>query len=182
VLLTIIIIINGNKFVTKPKSFYSVNHDMREIALVDYNQIYGLITDKIKTTTDKVAVIDTWHDRARWYMGNNYDGLYLFTWLHTDQYENGMALRTDYKVNDNNEKYLAGLENFRVVGEVSDLQKAMNEYPKGFIYIDDTSLPSDVIEFAKSNLHKEMFTDHYTLDEDPYSIWPATLYSWGFDK
>lgn len=181
-LLVLFIVINGDKFVSKPKSYYSVNHDMREISNIDYNQVYALIKEKSKNSSEKIAVIDTWHDRARWYLGSDYDGLYFFTWLDTDQFSNGMALKTNYQVNDQKEKYIESLENFKVVGELSDLTKVMEQYRKGFIWIDDTALPEDVINYVKTHFYKELYLDHYTLDDNPYSIWPGTLYSWGFDE
>ena len=45
-LLVGIIIANGHKFVIKPNTFYSVNHDFREIALIDYHQVYNFIKKK----------------------------------------------------------------------------------------------------------------------------------------
>lgn len=56
------IVANGYKFVTKPKAFYSVNHDFREIALIDYAQVYDLIKKKGDLKQGKTAVIDTWAD------------------------------------------------------------------------------------------------------------------------
>ena len=41
----------------------------------------------------------------------------------------------------------------------------------------------DVIKYAKENFKKELYLESYPpeLLENPYSIWPATLYSWGFE-
>jgi hypothetical protein len=182
-IITLFIIVNGDKFVLKPKTYYSVNHDMREIALIDYDQVYNLIKNKGELEKGQTAVIDTWPDRTKWYLGKNHEYLYAFRWINSPGLVNGIAKKTNYKVNKDGEKYIAstGKIPFKLIGELSDLKKAMTKYHQGFIFIDDASLPEDVIEYAQSNFKKELYLDHYPLDDNPYSIWPATLYSWGFE-
>ena len=96
-----------------------------------------------------------------------------------------MHRRTNYLINNLGEKYIpnAGHQQIRYIGEISDLQLAMSKYPKGFIWIDDTSLPADVINYAQENFKEELYLESYPpeLLENPYSIWPGTLYSWGFE-
>jgi 4-amino-4-deoxy-L-arabinose transferase-like glycosyltransferase len=175
ILLALFIIANGYKFVTKPKKYYSVNHDFREIANIDYNEVYNLIHTKGKLTEGKTAVIDTWPDRIKWYLPENDKNNYIFRWIHdTDPHK-----ITTYTVNTEGEKKVIGSKTYRLIGDLSDLQKALRKYPKGFIFIDDTTLPKDVIEYAQKHFKKELYLDHYPLDDNPYSIWPATLYSWG---
>ena len=41
------------------------------------------------------------------------------------------------------------------INELPDLKLAMKKYPKGFIFIDDSSLPEDILTYAKKNLKKE---------------------------
>jgi hypothetical protein len=172
ILLAIFIIINGHKFVNRPKQFYSVNHDFREIALIDYAQIYDLIKKKGQLYDRNTALIETWTARIYWYVGLNYEPTYMFTWKGN----------VPYVMNSDNEKIVPRTNHLRVIENRNDLEKAMSLYPKGFILIDDVSLPRDVIEYAEKNLKKELYLDHYTLDDNPYSIWPATLYSWGIPK
>jgi len=183
-LITFFIIANGDKFVLKPKAFYSVNHDMREIALIDYDQVYGIIKEKGDLDKEETAVIDTWPDRLKWYLGENKEYFYAFRWLKSEGLVNGLPKSTNYKLNESNEKYipLTGLPEIKLIGELSDLEMAMSKYPKGFIWIDDSSLPADVINYAKENFKEELYSDHYPLDDNPYSIWPGTLYSWGFKE
>ncbi|MCL4208683.1 glycosyltransferase family 39 protein [Patescibacteria group bacterium] len=178
------IIINGNKFVLKPKVFYSVNHDMREIALIDYHQVYDLIKQKGKIDEGKTAVIDTWPDRLKWYLGENQDYFYAFRWLKSEGLVNGLPKSTNFELNSNSEKIIprTGDPAIKIIGELNDLQMAMKKYQYGFIWIDDSSLPEEVVTYVQNNFKKELYLDHYSLDDNPYSIWPGTLYSWGFDS
>jgi uncharacterized membrane protein len=180
--ITVGIIANGDTFTLKPKSFYSVNNDMREIALLDYDAVYQIIKTKGDLDAGNTAVIDTWTDRSRWYLGHHKDYYYNFRWANEDGLINGLEKRIDYVLNSENEKKILNSGNppVTLISELSDLKKAMEKYPKGFIWIDDTSLPKDVIEYVQTNFTKELYLDHFPLDSNPYSIWPGTLYSWGF--
>jgi len=174
-LFTLALIINGYKFDIKPNNFYSVNHDFREIALVDYHQVYNIIKETGSIEERQTAIIDTWGDRLNWYMGMNYQPAYFFRWLNSKDLMKG----TPFGYNDAGEKIILKRESMRFIGEVSDLKQAMQTYPRGFIWIDDDTLPADVVSYVKQNFKQELYTDHYSLDDNPYSIWPATLYSWG---
>lgn len=179
IFLTLIIIINGHKFVFKPKSFYSVNHDFREIALIDYNSIYSIIKQKGHLDDGKTAVIDTWHDRIYWYLGSHYSATYLFRWQNDKDTTNGLLRKTFFVYNNNGEKILPRQKDLRFIGELKDLKIAMQKYARGFIFIDDNTMPKDVIHYVETHFKKELYLDHYPSDDNPYSIWPATLYSWG---
>lgn len=179
-LISLFFIANGDKFVNRPKMFYSVNHDFREIALIDYHQLYQKIKEKI-SNDKQVAIIETLPDRAQWYLGYDYEPLYLFRWTDEEGLVNGLQKRTVFFYNDAGEKIITPNSSLRIIGNLNDLKKAINKYGKGFIFIDDSSLPQDVIKYAQSNLKKELYLDRYYLDDNPYSIWPATLYSWGFN-
>lgn len=179
--LALFIVGSGHKFVSKPKQYYSINHDFREIANIDYHAIYALMKDGIaKNGGENVAVIETWPGRAYWYLGLEYKPLYVFRWQNEEGLANGHPKKTPFKVRADGEKYFTDAVGF--VAEVSDMQRLMKKYPKGFIFIDDDTLPREVIDFAENNLKKEIFLDHYPLDDNPYSLWPATLYSWGLGK
>lgn len=178
VAITLFIVSNGDKFVKKPVPYYSVNKDFREIANIDYHQIYGIVQKKGRLSEGKTAVIDTWPDRAKWYVGNTFPGLYFFKWQNEQGRVSGHIKRTEFTI-VNGEKVTVGQERFKFIGELPDLKRVMKKYPRGFLYIDDATLPQDVREYAEKNLKKELFLEHYPLDENPYSIWPATLYSWG---
>ena len=181
-LLTLFIISGGDKFVTRPRPFYSVNHDFREIALIDYNKVYGIIKEKGRLEEGHTAVIDTWHDRLYWYIGNDYYPSYLFRWADDPGTTNGLARQTTFLYNTQGEKIIPRHKSLGFVGDLSDLMKVKEKYPQGFIFIDDATLPADVLKYASENLNKELFLDHYPLDDNPYSIWPATLYSWGIQS
>lgn len=174
IFITLLIIFNGHKFVFKPKQFYSVNHDFREIALIDYKQIYSFIETQGQLVNGDTAVIDTWFDRPPWYLGMRYPHYYIFRW------EDGgnSQKRTTYIVKDG-EKVIPTSGNVKYMSNLTDFKRIMNKYRYGFILIDDSTLPEDVLQYAKNNLKKELYIDHYPFDDNPYSIWPATLYSWG---
>ncbi|MBI1863527.1 glycosyltransferase family 39 protein [Candidatus Microgenomates bacterium] len=178
-LLALFIIGNGYKFVFKPKPYYSINHDFREIANIDYNRVYDLIKQKGHISEGKTAVIDTWHDRLHWYLGEDYKAAYIFRWINDSGSINGLTKTTNVVVARSGEKYLDRVSNVRVIGDITDLNRAMKQYPRGFLFIDDSSLPADVIHYAETQMKKELFLDRYPLDDNPYSVWPATLYSWG---
>jgi len=179
--ISLFFIANGYKFVNKPKQYYSVNHDFREIANIDYHQLYQQVKEKISKTKQPVAIIETLPDRAQWYLGYAYEPLYLFRWTDEEGLVNGLQKKTVFFYNDAGEKTVTPNSSLRIIGNLSDLKKAINKYSKGFIFIDDASLPKDVIDYAEKNLKKELYLDHYYLDDNPYSIWPATLYSWGIN-
>jgi len=181
ILIVLFIIINGYKFVNKPKRFYSVNHDFREIALIDYHQVYNIIKQKGDLKKGETAVIDTWWDRLYWYLGQDYKPAYAFRWQSDPGLINGLPRFTPLIINSAGEKIIPQSNNVQLISNLSDFKKAMNSYSKGFIFIDDSSLPHDVIAFVEKNLKKEIYLDHYPLDDNPYSIWPATLYSWGIN-
>ena len=175
--LTLFIIVNGHKFVNKPKKYYSLNHDFREISNIDYHQVYDIIKKKAGIDNDRLVVIETWWDRAHWYLGDEFNHIVALRWLDKG-YVNGISKIISYSMNEKGEKILKG-NYLRLVMERSDLQLYMNKYPQGFLFIDDSTLPKDVIDYAEKNLKKELYLDYYPFDDNPYSIWPATLYSWG---
>jgi hypothetical protein len=179
VLLILFVVGNGYKFVFKPKPYYSVNHDFREIANIDYNKVYDVIKQKGRLDERKTAIIDTWHDRLHWYTGDDYKAAYIFRWISEKGSINGLPKTTTVVKGRNGDKYLDRVSNVRVIGSAVDLQTAMKQYPRGFLFIDDSSLPADVINYAEKNLKKELFLDRYPLEDNPYSVWPAALYSWG---
>jgi hypothetical protein len=181
-IITFAIIAQGNLFVIKPKRFYSVNHSFREIALIDYDQVYRIIQEKSSTKASETAVIDTWWDRARWYLGAQYKPLYAFRWDHESGRINGLSKSTPYTTNANGEKVIYKSDNVKLVSNLPDLLRVMKKYPQGFIFIDDTSMSKEVITFAQQNFYHELHLDHYIYDDNPSSIWPAELYSWGFKK
>ncbi|OGK17522.1 hypothetical protein A2774_00850 [Candidatus Roizmanbacteria bacterium RIFCSPHIGHO2_01_FULL_39_12c] len=178
-LLTLFIVLSGHKFTGKPKKYYSLNHDFREIANIDYNLVYDIIKAKLPEDREKSVVIETWWDRARWYLDENFKNIKILRWNDAG-YINGLPTRTECSVNSIGEKILKGTT-VKLVLEKKDLEFYLKNYPVGFIFIDDSSLPNDVIEFAEKNFKKEQYLDHYPLDDNPYSIWPATLYSWGVE-
>lgn len=172
VVIVFFIVCNGDTFVIKPKQYYSLNKHFREIANIDYNAVYNHITPYVEK---KPAIIETWPARAYWYLGNDYAHVYLFRWNEEGR-TNGHSKQTQHYI-INGEKRVD--EKLGFISNADDLQKVMKRHKTGYLFIDDSSLPQDVIQYAQKNLKKEIYLDHYPLDDNPYSIWPATLYSWG---
>jgi hypothetical protein len=100
----------------------------------------------------------------------------MFRWENEEGFANGHIKKTKFYI-ENDMKRISPRIGF--VGTVQDLEKIIAKNSVGFLFIDDASLPQDVIHYAEKNLKKELYLDHYPLDDNPYSIWPATLYSWG---
>ena len=178
-LFALFLIVNGHKFDLKPNSFYSINHDFREVAIINYHQVYDLIKRKGDLRSGQTVVIETWPDRASWYLGQDFVHLSLLHWKKSGVI-NGIATGiTPFILNKAGEKVSKAYPTMGYISELSDLRLTMKRYPRGFLFIDDASMPEDVIEYAENNFKKEIYLDHYPLDDNPYSIWPATLYSWG---
>lgn len=176
VALSLFIIFNGHKYVRTPQKFYSLNNDFQEIALIDYDEIYNIILDKGDISGGNTAVIDTWVDRSAWYLGNNHPAMYNFRWL-----DEGIMKKTRYVLNEKQEKVMYKRENVGVILNEDDLLDVIDRYPTGFLIVDDASMNKDVLSYAETNLKKELHLDHYPLDQNPFSRWPITLYSWGFE-
>jgi hypothetical protein len=183
--LTLFIIINGDQFSLKKKIFYSVNYNFREFALIDYDEVYSLIKNKIDQTSDEVAMIDTWTNRSRWYLGLDYFPLNIFKSID----RNNPHRNPYYQLNKEGEKTIIRKKNYKIddernyilVSDLNDFKKVMSKYNKGFLLVDDDVMSREVITYAQNNLKLELFTDHFELDENPYSKWPLYLYSWGFN-
>lgn len=174
VVLALILVINGNQFTIKPKQFYSVNHDMREIALVDYDQVYARVLLDPGVQSGTTALIETWPDRVFWYLGHAYTHGFVFRWEN-----NGPMQSTTLDHDPASEWRRERSSQFRFVGNLEDLRRVEQSYQKGFIWIDDTSLPADVLDYVRTSYRKEITVDRFALDDNPYSVWPGTLYSWG---
>lgn len=170
--LPLLLIVNGHKFVLKPKPFYSVNHDFREIALIDYDALYTYILGHGGMDT-QLAIVETWPDRLLWYMPSIGDRGVIFRWKSAGPLRNTNTYLDEKNIRRETSSHL------RFIGSLPDLLSLQEKYPKGFIWIDDTTLPRDVVDYVEKNMKKELYLDHYTLDDNPYSIWPGTLYSWG---
>ena len=96
---------------------------------------------------------------------------------------NGLPLKTHTVTGPSGDLLvpLSGPELIPLISSQADLERVMSVHSKGYIWIDDASMPADVIDYAKQNFREVITVDHYSLDDNPYSIWPGTLYSWGIN-
>lgn len=173
------IFLNGNEFTFKPKPFYSPNHFMREIPLVDYDEVYKIIKSEL-LNDPSAAVIDTWPDRALWYLPEYAQNLYIFRWSEFSGTSNGISMETEFAYDIEGKKILprSGTPQLGFVSDLKDLTDVMNNHKTGVIWIDDTSLPAEVLTFVYENFSTLLHTEHLAADDNPYSIWPGTLYKW----
>jgi len=179
------LIISGHVFVSKPKSFYNVNHAFREIALLDYDVIYKPIKDAVKQEGEPIAIIDTWPARSYWYVGQDHQPMYLFRWDGKDKNLTitGQKIgKLDVITKTDGSKIIPHNRNLKLIENLDDLKNVIKLHPKGFIIIDDATLPKDVIDYALQNFKQQAYDDHYTFDDNPYSLWPTTVYSWDIKK
>jgi hypothetical protein len=74
----------------------------------------------------------------------------VFRWQKEAGSVNGLVKQTDFAYNREGEKIIPADPGERFIGELKDLKKAIKKYPRGFIFIDDSSLPADVRDCARS--------------------------------
>ena len=164
-LLIAFIILNGNKFSLKPRTFYSLNYDMREIPEINYKGFYQLVTEKSKDKTAKeVAIIEIDADIPAWYLGEgNVDFIP----------RNDMGKEIVHK--DNGAVFIKNLDDFKKVyqdyhyGFVSLIEHNYRFYPDGFV------------DFVRKNLTLEKREEFAPFSPD-WNCWPVELYSWGFNE
>lgn len=182
VLSTVVLIANGYVFVPKPKPYYSVNHFMREVALVEYDRVYEIILSKSEQVEAPVAVLETWKARAQWYLGQEYPDVFFFRWLDDPSgLTNGLTRSTPVLEENTTLPTVQGAGDTKLVSSLADLEMVLNQYHYGFLWVDDSTLPRDVIEYAEEHFLVELELEKHPLDDNPVSSWPGKLYSWGFD-
>ena len=167
-LLVIFIIANGNKFSLKPKRFYSLNFDMREIPEIDDKGAYLLAKNKIvKAGIDinNVAFVDIDADAIAWYMG---EGV------------NGFDPRKDIDrsiVIDKN-------RNYRYIRTLKELKKVRKKFPYGFVMLIEHNYrfyPAGFTTYVRRNLRLEKEEQFAPFAPD-WDRWPIEFYSWGFNN
>lgn len=163
--LVLFIILNGNKFSFKPRQFYSLNFDMREIPEIDYKKIYALVKEKsAKVNSQNVAVIDIDEDIPAWYLGEN--GNYF---------------------NPRND--IPGEEKTKSVGAVyirnlDELAGVYKKFPYGFVFLIEHNFrfyPEGMVDWVRKNLVLEKKESFASFSPD-WNYWPVELYSWGFEN
>jgi len=162
-LFILFIIGNGNKFSLKPRHFYTLNFDMREIPEIDYKGIYQLIKEKSAHEIDSIALVDISHDIPAWYLGEN---------------KNLFIPRRDIvlekRVNINSGAiFIHNLEEFK---------ELLEDYKKGFVVLIEHNFrfyPEGFTDFVRKNLTLEKQEEYAWFSPD-WNRWKIELYSWGF--
>lgn len=158
------IVINGNKFSLKPKSFYSLNFDMKEIPEIDYRGIYQGITLRAESVGwDKLAIVDIDEDIPAWYLGEG--GNY---------YNPRNDREGEEESNSVGAIYIHSLDEF--IG-------LTDQYRYGFLLLVEHNFrfyPEGLVEYARENLVLEKKEEFAWFSPD-WNRWPIELYSWGFE-
>jgi len=164
-LLVAFILLNGNKFSLKPRTFYSLNYDMREIPEIDYKEIYQLVAERSKDkTTKEVAIIEIDADMPAWYLG---EGIINFI-----------------PRNDVGEKRVDINTGFVFIKSLDDFKKVYQEHSYGFVSLIEHNYrfyPDGFVDYVRKNLALEKREEFAPFSPD-WNRWPVELYSWGFEK
>ncbi|MCL5091046.1 MAG: glycosyltransferase family 39 protein [Patescibacteria group bacterium] len=159
------IIGSGNKFSLKPRQFYSLNFDMREIPEINYKGIYEMVAQKAKGKDwSKIAVVDIDEDIPSYYLG---EGKISFI------PRNDMV---DLKVSQSTGAVF--------LHSLVDFEEVYKKYPLGFLILVEHNfrfyqIPTN--DFARKNLFLEKKEEYASFSPD-WNRWPVEVYSWGFDK
>lgn len=156
------ILVNGNKFTLKPRAFYSLNFDMKEIPEIDYKGIYQVVKEK---TTDinkqDLAVVEIDADAPAWYLG---EGI------------NGFVPRNDIPGPVDISR------GYRQIHSLDEFKKVQREHRYGFVNLIEHNFrfyPEGLVEYVRSNLKLEKKEQYASFSPD-WNHWPVELYSWGF--
>lgn len=161
--LVLFIVGNGNKFSWKPRSFYTLNFDMREIPEIDYKGIYEFIKEKSGNKIEEIALVDISHDIPAWYLG---EGKNIFIPRKN--------ISKDKKINENS----GGI----FIHDLEEFKDVVNQYPKGFVVLVEHNFrfyPDGMVEYVRKNLNLEKKNEIAWFSFD-WNKWPVEVYSWGF--
>ena len=157
-----LILVNGNKFSLKPKAFYSLNFDMREIPEIDYKGIYQVVKEKTTNINKQdLAIIEIDADAPAWYLGEGINGF-------IPRKDSLSAIDVG-----------RGYNRFVSLDEFKKIQK---EHRYGFVNLIEHNFrfyPEGLVEYVRSNLKLEKKQQYAPFSPD-WNYWPVELYSWGF--
>jgi len=163
VIFILFIIGNGNKFSLKPRSFYTLNFDMREIPEIDFKTFYSLVLSMMDKKDEAVALVDIHHDMPAWYLG---EGKNLFIPRKDVPGERKQNINSGAT-------FIHSLEEFKEV---------KNRYPRGFVVLTEHDFrfyPEGFVDFVRKNLRLEKKEEYAWFSPD-WNRWTIELYSWGF--
>jgi len=159
------ILLNGNKFSLKPRQFYTLNYDMKEIPEMDYKGLYKIVEAKIENKDIKeIAIIEIDQDIPAWYLG---EGSINFV------PRNNVA-KNVIKNQNTGAIYIHDFEEFKDVYQ---------SFKYGFIVLIEHNFrfyPQGIVDFARNNLFLEK-REEYAWFSPNWNRWPIELYSWGFE-
>jgi len=166
------ILLNGNKFSLKPRQFYTLNYDMKEIPEMDYKGLYKIVEAKIENKDIKeIAIIEIDQDIPAWYLG---EGSINFV------PRNNVA-KNVIKNQNTGAIYIHDFEEFKDVyqsfkyGFIVLIEHNFRFYPQGIV-----DFARNNLDFARNNLFLERREEYAWFSPD-WNRWPIELYSWGFE-
>lgn len=147
--------IQRDKVLTAPRFYYTINGDMRENPIVDYQKAFDQISQLIKEN-DSIILMDAWNDRIPWYLPGN---TYIFL--------------------VKNEKKIDPTFNELMIGTIKDYEKEKAKYKSGIVIVEnwESLTPYNLQQHIRNTLKHEF--DVQNLSYNEADRWGISIYSWG---
>lgn len=147
--------IKKDKILFSPRFFYTINGDMRENPILDYQKAFEKISVLIKGKKSLI-VMDAWNDRIPWYLpGKKY--IFLVK----------------------NEKSIDPTFNEPMVGTIKGFEDIKKRYQSGVVIVEnwESLTPYDLQQHIRNTLKHEF--DVQNLPYNEADRWGISIYSWG---
>lgn len=167
--LGLFIVLNGYKFTFRPKSFYSVNSEMREVPEPDFKAAYQYLL--LKDPQKKFILVDTRPDASLWYLGEGYPQYYLGGQEKAVLLRLSKGFATDEV---SGASYLTSTDSLRQVVDQNERGFVVLELPT----VEYAQIDPSIIDYITDHLGREKRFDRIPGNEN--GDWPIEVYSWGY--
>lgn len=160
-LVALVLYAGGYKIVRKPSVFYNPNADFYgDVQIADYKNAFAKLEARFGTNPN-FFIVNNWYDAHYWYWPTRPPDAYFM-----------IGTVRPYR------HWLTGK---MVYGTLPEFTALMKSHSKGLLIVEDwqSILPTEIKEYAKKNLKKELRIDG--LREAQGDNWPIEAYSWGLD-
>ena len=147
--------IQRDKILAAPRFYYTINGDMRENPIVDYQKAFERISVMIEGK-DSLILMDAWNDRIPWYLpGRKY--IFLVK----------------------NEKKIDPTFNEPMIGTIEGFEKEKKKYKNGLVIVEnwESLTPPDLQKHIRDTLRHDF--DVQNLPYNEADKWGISIYSWG---
>ncbi len=147
--------IQRDKILAAPRFYYTINGDMRENPIVDYQKAFERISVMIEGK-DSLILMDAWNDRIPWYLpGRKY--IFLVK----------------------NEKKIDPTFNEPMIGTIEGFEKEKKKYKSGLVIVEnwESLTPYDLQQHIRNTLKHDF--DVQNLPYNEADKWGISIYSWG---